>query len=127
MANWIKKDDMFVCSNCYTTAPYSTKDGIIEYWPKLEYCPNCGCKMDEEIPFYWLNRRSRIKKWEEKIKKQNSLSGKDFSILIQDLLIPDGTYVIDVGNYENVNLVCAEHMLNTCKKHPILWKLFFMM
>lgn len=41
----------------------------------------------------------------EKAYSQGWLSGFDFSVLIQDFLIsPDG-YVIDTGNWENVNAV----------------------
>jgi len=35
-------------------------------------------------------------------------------------------YVIDTGNWENVNAEVAARLAERIKKHPILWKLFFM-
>lgn len=62
----------------------------------------------------------------EKAYSQGWLSGFDFSVLIQDFLIsPDG-YVIDTGNWENVNAVCAISLAEKIRKHPLNWKLFFM-
>lgn len=46
--NWIKgKSEIYECSYCGKSAPYSTNsEYIIEYWPALNYCPNCGVKMN---------------------------------------------------------------------------------
>lgn len=30
------------------------------------------------------------------------------------------------GNWENVNYVCAYGLIKRIKKHPLIWKLFFM-
>lgn len=54
------------------------------------------------------------------------IDGTDFSIFIHRLLIPTGRYVIDIGNYENVNYAVAHSLLKKVKKHPLLWKIFFM-
>lgn len=54
------------------------------------------------------------------------LSGFDFSILIQDMTISENGYVIDTGNWENVNAEVALRLVEQIKKHPFLWKLFFM-
>ena len=54
-----------------------------------------------------------------------SMDGFDFSLFVQDALIEDGHYVIDVGNWENVNYACACHLFNQIEKHPLIWKLFF--
>ena len=62
----------------------------------------------------------------EKLYKQNFLNGFDFSILIQDIAIPEGMYVIGTGNWENVNAAVAAHLVRQIKKHPIIWRLFFM-
>lgn len=35
-------------------------------------------------------------------------------------------YVIGTGNWENVNAEVAARLAERIKKHPILWKLFFM-
>lgn len=65
----------------------------------------------------------------EKLKRayeQGWLSGFDFSILIQDLTVSENGYVIDTGNWENVNAEVALRLAEQIKKHPILWRLFFM-
>lgn len=56
---------------------------------------------------------------------QSYLTGFEFSCFVQSLLIQDGHYVIDTGNYENVNMVCAQTFLRQIKKHPFIWKRFF--
>ena len=58
--------------------------------------------------------------------EQGWLSGFDFSILIQNLLISENGYVIDIGNWENVNAEVALRLAERIKRHPILWKWFFM-
>ena len=62
----------------------------------------------------------------EKACKQGWLSGFDFSIFIQELTISENGYVIGTGNWENVNAEVALRLAEQIKKHPILWKLFFM-
>ena len=57
---------------------------------------------------------------------QGYLNGFEFSILIHNLLISENGYVIDTGNWENVNAEVALRLVEKIKKHPILWKLFFM-
>lgn len=57
---------------------------------------------------------------------QGYLNGFEFSILIQNLLISKNGYVIDTGNWENVNAEVALRLVKKIKKHPILWKHFFM-
>lgn len=44
---WIKgKSGIYECSYCGKSAPYSTdSEYLIEYWPALNYCPNCGADM----------------------------------------------------------------------------------
>lgn len=58
--------------------------------------------------------------------QQGWLSGFDFSLLIQDMTISENGYVIDTGNWENVNAEVALRLTEQIKKHPIIWKLFFM-
>ena len=58
--------------------------------------------------------------------QQRWLSGFDFSLLIQDMTISENGYVLDTGNWENVNAEVALRLAEQIKKHPILWKLFFM-
>lgn len=61
-----------------------------------------------------------------KAHQQGRLDGLDFSIFIQDIAISENRYVIDVGNWENVNAEVALRLAERIKRHPILWKLFFM-
>ena len=68
------------------------------------------------------------KKVEEKLlkaEKRGWLSGLDFSLLMQDLLISEDGYIIDTGNYENVNAALVISLINKIKKHPVIWSLFF--
>ena len=58
--------------------------------------------------------------------QQGWLSGFDFSLLTQEMTISENGYVIDTGNWENVNAEVALRLAKQIKKHPILWKLFFM-
>lgn len=58
--------------------------------------------------------------------RQGWLSGFDFSLLIQDMTISENGYVLDTGNWENVNAEVALRLAERIKKHPILWELFFM-
>lgn len=83
------------------------------------YCDNK--KRDKNIP--------NLERTKEKLTKahtQGWLSGLDFSILMQDLLISKNGYVIDTGNYECVNAEVALRLADRIKKHPIIWKILFM-
>lgn len=62
-----------------------------------------------------------------KARVQGWLSGFDFSILMHCLLVPEGGYVIDTGNWENVNAAVAQLLCDKVKRHRILWRLFFML
>ena len=62
----------------------------------------------------------------KRAEEQRWLSGFDFSILMHDLLISKNGYVIDTGNWENVNAEVALELWWRVKRHPVLWKLFFM-
>jgi hypothetical protein len=62
----------------------------------------------------------------DKARSKGWLNGFDFSILIQELTIPEGAWVIDTGNFENVNAEVALRLIDRIRRHPIIWKLFFM-
>lgn len=62
----------------------------------------------------------------QKAKQQGWLSGFDFSILIQRLLVSEHGYVMDTGNWENANAAVALRLANNIEKHPLIWKLLFM-
>ena len=73
-----------------------------------------------------LEYRRESKEILDKAYEQGWLSGFDFSVLMQRLLISKNGYVIDVGNYENVNAEVALTLAEKIKRHPKLWKWFFM-
>lgn len=54
------------------------------------------------------------------------VDGFDFSVFMQELLVSRDGYVIDTGNWENVNYACAHSLLGRIKRHPWIWKWFFM-
>ena len=58
--------------------------------------------------------------------EQGWLSGFDFSILMHRLLVSENGYVIDTGNWENVNAEVALRLAEKIKRHPKLWAWFFM-
>lgn len=62
----------------------------------------------------------------DKATEKGYLNGFEFSILVQKLLISENGYVIDTGNWENVNAEVALRLAEKISRHPILWKLFFM-
>lgn len=67
-----------------------------------------------------------IKNLKEKYYNRSYITGFEFSIAIQDLLISEDGYVIYTGNYENVNCVILRELIRKIKKHPIIWSIFFM-
>lgn len=48
------------------------------------------------------------------------------SQFFQRAFISEGGYIIDTGNFETVNCKMLELVYKRIKKHPILWKIFFM-
>ena len=58
--------------------------------------------------------------------REGWLSGFDFSVLMQEFLVSEDGYVIDTGNYENVNAEIALRLAKKIEKHPKLWEWFFM-
>ena len=62
----------------------------------------------------------------DKANQKGYLNGFEFSILVQKLLISENGYVIYTGNWENVNAEVALRLIEKIRRHPILWKLFFM-
>lgn len=47
-AEWINPIEIFVCSSCSKAAPYDVEGDIIMYWPDLNFCPYCGCRMNKK-------------------------------------------------------------------------------
>ena len=73
-----------------------------------------------------MKKKFRVNKLLWKAYDKGYLNGFDFSLLIQDLLISEEGYVIDTGNYANANAQVALMLAKNIERHPILWKLFFM-
>lgn len=63
-------------------------------------------------------------KFYEEFCKENNLLGEycAFSCYIQDTFIRS-SYVIDTGNFENVNKVVVDRFEWVRKHHPILWRI----
>lgn len=90
-----------------------TKSDAISRVLKYYYDDQCPCRTD---------RKDIL----DKAYKKGYLNGFEFSIFIQNLLISENGYVIATGNWENVNAEVALRLADQIKKHPIIWKLFFM-
>ena len=58
--------------------------------------------------------------------KTGQLSNDDFAILMRELLISEGGYILPWGQDIHVNAEIARILLLKIKKHPFIWKLFFM-
>lgn len=70
--------------------------------------------------------REEAKEILDKANKQGWLSGFDFSVLMANLLVSEDGYVLDTGNYENVNAEIALRLAEKIKKNPRLWRRNFM-
>lgn len=62
----------------------------------------------------------------DKAYEQGWLSGFDFSVLLHRLLVSENGYVINTGTYKNANAEVALRLAEKIKRHPKLWKWFFM-
>ena len=81
----------------------------------------------EEFHARKTNRCSTRRDTSELLKKaenQGYLDGFDFAILMQRFLISEDGYVIDTGNWENVNAEVALRLAKRIEEHPLLWKIF---
>lgn len=54
------------------------------------------------------------------------MSDQDFRIRVHKLLLKPNTYLFDWGTNMDANRVILERLENRIKKHPLIWKLFFM-
>ena len=89
------------------------------------------CEMLQEKVAEWRDRKRDehsflrdSKELLDKADEQGYLSGFDFSILMQRFLISEDGYVIDTGNYENVNAEVALRLAQKIKDNPLLWQIF---
>ena len=60
------------------------------------------------------------------IERRKGMSDYEFIIKIQNLLISKEACVIDTGSYRDVNAVIIPRLEKKIKRHPLLWKWFFM-
>ena len=49
-----------------------------------------------------------------------------FSKFIQSCFITEDGYIMDTGSYRDANLILMRLIEKRIKKHPLLWKIFFM-
>lgn len=49
-----------------------------------------------------------------------------FSKFFQKAFISEDGYIIDTGNFQTCNREMIQRVYERIKKHPIIWKLFFM-
>ena len=73
-----------------------------------------------------LDSIDEITKLLKKTESQTYLGGFDFAILMQEFLVSPTGYVMVTGNWENANREIALMLFQRIKKHPHLWKWFFM-
>ena len=50
----------------------------------------------------------------------------EFSRFVQSCFISKDGYIIDTGSYRDVNYELMHRIQDSIKRHPKLWKLFFM-
>ena len=62
----------------------------------------------------------------EKADTQGHLSDQDFAALLRSMLVSENGYVIDTGSSAHANAEIALRLANKIKKHPLIWKLLFM-
>lgn len=90
-----------------------TKSDAIRRALKYYYDDYCPCNTEQKNII-------------DKANEKGYLNGFEFSILVQKLLISENGYVIYTGNWESVNAEVALRLAEKISRHPILWKLFFM-
>lgn len=50
----------------------------------------------------------------------------DFIRWVHNIFISENGYIVDTGNYKTVNRELMRLVDKKIKKHPLIWKLFFM-
>ena len=83
---------------------------------------------DEELKSYLKNCKS-IKRMHivNRAIQNGWLDYTDFYIYMSDILISENGYITDCGSNANVAAVMVILLEEKIKKHPLLWKLFFML
>lgn len=68
---------------------------------------------------------NRIKADEEAGIVDNAIDGGEFCDMFHRLYITEGDWVIDTGNYANVNYPVMTKFVRQVRKHPFIFALFF--
>ena len=68
---------------------------------------------------------NRIKAGEDAGIVVNAIDGGEFSDMFHRLYIKEGDWVIDTGNYANVNYPVMTKFVRQVRKHPFIFALFF--
>lgn len=58
--------------------------------------------------------------------EQGHLTNEQFAMFMQSVLISENGYVLDTGSNIQVNAEVVLRLTEKIKKHPNIWKLFFM-
>lgn len=67
----------------------------------------------------------RIKAGEEAGIVDNAINGGEFCDMFHRLYIKKGDWVIDTGNYANVNYPVLTKLVRQVRKHPFIFAMFF--
>ena len=83
-----------------------------------------------------MNKGPNIKRCNKSLEKFKELYSQEdsdyfkeyleFSKFIQGCFISEDGYIIDTGNFQTVNRQLMYEIMYKIQKHPILWKIFFM-
>lgn len=104
-----------ICQETESTKSDVVRNALVAYYDEMER--------------YFTDRATASTKTDDILNKADRhgyLNGYDFSILVQNLLISEHVYVIDTGDWKNVNAEVALRLAEKVRKHPRLWKLLFM-
>ena len=71
-------------------------------------------------------RCSDLDKLLDKAEEVGGINNSEFTDIIQKFLISEGGYVLDTGNGMMVNAEVVLRLEKKIKRHPWLWKKFFM-
>ena len=74
----------------------------------------------------YKTRDEIIGELEYKAYDKGFLTNDEFAFLMQELLVSEDGYVLDIGNGGQVNAEIALRIIKKIEKHPKLWEWLFM-
>lgn len=80
----------------------------------------------------WTNIAEMLADVEARIEKETpgnmsgNMNSREFNKVLTELLVSKDGYVCDTGNYMNANYAIVYRLIDNIQRHPLLWKLFFM-